>query len=103
MRSAAPDIGKAFGTMFRSLMGEGALSVREKELIALGIGMALRCDECVHSHLETAISAGATREQILEMAGVVVMMQGGPAYVKVPMLLEALEELEQRAQLAGSG
>lgn len=103
MKGAAPDIGRAFGTMFRSLMGEGALSVREKELIALAIGMAMRCDECVHSHLEKAIAAGATREQVLEMAGVVVVMQGGPGYVKVPLLLEAIEELEQRAELAGSG
>lgn len=96
MKSAAPEIGRGFGTMFQKLMGQGALSVREKELIALAIGLALRCDECVYAHLEKALMAGATREQIIEMAGVVVVMQGGPGYVHVPMLLEAIDVVERR-------
>ena len=93
MKAAAPDIGRGFGQMFGKLMGEGALSLREKELIALGISMALRCEPCIYSHLEKALKAGNTREQILELAGVVVTMQGGPGYVYVPKLLEALEAL----------
>jgi 4-carboxymuconolactone decarboxylase len=93
MKESTPETMRAFGTMFQKLMGEGALSVREKELIALAIGMAIRCEPCIYSHLEKAIEAGATREQIIEMAGVVVTMQGGPGYVYVPKLLEALEAL----------
>jgi len=97
MKKAAPDIGLGFGGMYGKLMDEGALSVREKELIALGIGLAIRCDECVYAHLEKALQAGATREQVIEMAGVVVTMQGGPAYVHVPMLIEAMDALEGAA------
>ncbi len=93
MRDEAPDTVRAFGTMFQKLMGEGALSVREKELIALAIGMALRCEPCIYSHAEKAAKAGATREQIMEMAGVVVMMQGGPGYVYMPKLIDALDAL----------
>lgn len=93
MREAAPDIVKGFGGMFQKLMGDGALSVREKELIALAIGMAIRCEPCIYSHAEKAVKAGATREQIVEMAGVVVTMQGGPAYVYVPKLLDAIDAL----------
>ncbi|MGE0480838.1 MAG: carboxymuconolactone decarboxylase family protein [Phycisphaerae bacterium] len=100
MKQAAPDIGRAFGGMFQKLMGEGALSVREKELLALAIGTALRCEPCIYAHLEKALHAGATREQILELAGVVVMMQGGPGYVYVPKLVEALDELERRTAAA---
>ena len=93
MKQAAPAIGTAFGGMFQKLMGDGALSVREKELIALAIGMAVRCEPCVYAHVEKAVKAGATREQLLEMAGVVVVMQGGPGYVHVPELLEAMDAL----------
>jgi len=93
MKEAAPDIAGAFGGMFQKLMGEGALSVREKELIAVGIGLALRCEECVYAHVEKAAKAGATRAQLIEAAGVVVMMQGGPGYVHMPMLVEALNAL----------
>ena len=93
MKAQAPDIGKGFGAMYARLMGDGALSLREKELIALGIGMAVRCEPCVYAHVEKAVQAGATREQLLETAGVVVTMQGGPGYVYVPALLEAMDAL----------
>ena len=93
MKSQAPEIGKAFGGMYVKLMGNGALSAREKELIALGIGMAIRCEPCVYAHLEKAVKEGATREQLIEAAGVVVAMQGGPGYVHVPGLLEAMKAL----------
>lgn len=94
MKAQAPVIGQAFGGMFQKLMGEGALSVREKELIALAIGMATRCEPCVYAHAQKAVEAGATREQLIEMAGVVVVMQGGPGYVHVPELLEAMAALD---------
>ena len=93
MHTQAPDLSTGFGTMFKKLMSEGALTVREKELIALGIAMALRCEPCIYSHVEKCLKSGATREQIIELAGVVVTMQGGPAYVYTPKLLEALDAL----------
>ncbi|MDX9911407.1 MAG: carboxymuconolactone decarboxylase family protein [Phycisphaerales bacterium] len=93
MKAQAPAIAQGFGAMFQRLMGEGALSVREKELIAAAIGLATRCEPCVYAHVEKAVKAGATREQLLEMAGVVVVMQGGPGYVHVPELIDAMETL----------
>jgi AhpD family alkylhydroperoxidase len=93
MMAQAPDLSSGFGAMFGKLMGEGALSVREKELIALGIGMALRCEPCIYSHVQKCVKAGATRAQLIELAGVVVTMQGGPGYVYTPKLLEALDAL----------
>lgn len=93
MKRQAPDIAAGFGGMYQRLMGEGALSIREKELLALAIGMAIRCEPCVFAHVEKAVKAGATREQLIETAGVVVAMQGGPGYVHVPELLDAMEAL----------
>ncbi len=72
-------------------MKEGALSVREKELIALGIGLAVRCVPCINLHVEKCITAGATAAQILEAAGAAVMMQGGPSFTHVPEVVRALE------------
>ena len=76
-------------------MKEGSLSVAQKELIALGIGLALRCDPCVYAHVQKAKQAGASREQIIETAGVAVMMQGGPTYTYLPKLIEAVDALEE--------
>jgi 4-carboxymuconolactone decarboxylase len=93
-KAAAPDLVKAFGGLFQTVMKDAALTVREKELIALGIGLAVRCDGCIYAHVQKALKAGASREQVLETAGVAVMMQGGPTYTYLPKVVEALEALE---------
>lgn len=97
LKEIAPDIARGFGGMFQAVMKEGALSVREKELIALGIGLAVRCMPCINLHVKKCLDAGATREQIIEAAGVTVMMQGGPSFTHVPEVLRALDHLEGAA------
>ncbi len=94
MKEEAPDVARAFGAFFQALMKEGALSVREKELIALGAALTTRCAPCINLHVKKCLEAGATRAQILEAAGVIVMMQGGPGYTHVPEVIAALDHLE---------
>jgi AhpD family alkylhydroperoxidase len=93
IKEQAPDIARGFGGFYQTIMKEGALSLREKELIALALGVATRCTACIDLHVQGCLKAGATREQVLEATGVAVMMQGGPAYTYVPEVLRALEEL----------
>lgn len=90
LRSQAPDVAKAFGGMHHALMQPGALSKREKELIATAVGLAQGCTGCIHIHAVEAVKAGASREQVIEAAGVGVMMGGGPAFVHLPEVLRAL-------------
>lgn len=97
-KQRAPEIGKAFGPFFQGLMKEGALSVKHKELIAVGIAVATRCQPCIYSHVEKSLKAGATGAEIMEAAGVAVMMGGGPAYVYAPVVAAALDHLESTAQ-----
>jgi len=94
MRENIPETMQAFGGLFQATMKEGALSIREKELIAMAIGLALRCGPCINLHVQKCLNAGASREQILEAAGVAVTMQGGPSYTHVPLVIEALDHLE---------
>lgn len=93
-KASATDAAKGFGALYQSVMKPGALNVREKELVAVGIGIALRCEPCIYVHLEKALKAGATREQLMEAAGVAVMMQGGPGYTYLPVVVEALDALD---------
>jgi AhpD family alkylhydroperoxidase len=95
LKDQAPDIARGFGGFYQTVMKEGALSVREKELIAMAIGLAQRCTPCINLHVQGCVKAGATREQILEAAGVAVMMHGGPAYTHVPEVIAALEHLQK--------
>lgn len=94
-KQALPDTIKGFGGLFQAVMKEGALKTKEKELIALGIAVAQRCGPCINLHVQKSLEAGNTREQILEAAGVAVVMQGGPAFTHLPQVLEALEALGQ--------
>jgi AhpD family alkylhydroperoxidase len=95
VKQLAPHVLRGFGGLFQTMMAEGALSVREKELIALGIAVAEACVPCLNLHVEKCRSAGATPEQILEAAGVSVMMRGGPAFTHVPEVIRALEHLQE--------
>ena len=93
MLKLMPDAIKGFGGMFQSIMKDGALSLKEKELIALAVGLAVRCEPCIILHVQKCLDAGANKEEILEAASVVIMMQGGPSYTHVPKVIEALETL----------
>lgn len=101
-KTRAPDAARGFGTMFASIMKDGALTLREKELIALGIAIALRCENCIYAHVEKCFKAGVTGDQVMDAAAVAVMMQGGPGYVYLPKVLEAVEHFE-RQQHGGAG
>lgn len=97
-KAKAPEIGKAFGPFFQGLMkdgGEGGLSVKSKELIALAIGIAVRCEACIYTHVEKCLKAGATHKEITDAAGVAVMMGGGPVYTYTSIVAAALEHFDR--------
>jgi AhpD family alkylhydroperoxidase len=91
VKAMAPDAVAGFGGLFGKVMKDGALSLREKELIALGMGIVLRCLPCIRLHVQKCIETGATKEQIMEVASVAVVMQGGPALTHIAEVIEALE------------
>lgn len=95
-KAMAPDIGRAFGPFFRDLMKDGALASKDKELIALGIGIAQRCEACIYTHVEKCLKAGASEAEIMEAAGVAVMMGGGPVYTYLAVVAEAVKACEER-------
>jgi len=74
----APELGK-FAEYIHAAEAPGALETKLKELISLGIAVAVRCEPCIMWHTEAAINAGATEEEILDVIKVAVCMGGGPA------------------------
>ena len=83
-----------FVRLHKEATAPGALSPKFKELIALGIGIAVRCESCVAYHVHDALRAGATRAEILEVLGVAMLMGGGPAAMYACDALEALDQFE---------
>lgn len=89
---AAPGVMGAFAKLHTESIAAGELSAKHKELIALAIGIAARCDGCVAYHVHDALRAGASRQEIVETIGVAIMMGGGPALVYGCDALEALDQ-----------
>lgn len=95
MSKEIPSVMNAFGKLHKANGSEGALSVKTKELIALGIAITVRCDGCIAFHVHDALQAKATKEEILETIGVAILMGGGPSVMYGCEAMEALEQFEK--------
>lgn len=83
---------KGFRDLHNSALENGALSTKDKELIALAIGVSKQCNDCIGFHVKAAIAAGATREEVAETVNVCVVMNGGPGYMYGVKALEAFNQ-----------
>jgi AhpD family alkylhydroperoxidase len=83
-----------FASLHKAATTGGTLDTKTKELIALGIAVAERCESCIPFHVHDALTAGATHAEILDALGVAVMMGGGPATMYACDALTALEQFE---------
>jgi len=83
-----------FGNLHKAATAGGALDTKNKELIALGIAVAIRCDSCIGFHVHAALAAGAARAEVLDALGVAVLMGGGPAAMYACDALTALDQFE---------
>ena len=94
LREQIPDVVGAYASMQRAAMGEGALSAKVKELIALAVAVTRECDGCIAAHAKGAARHGATEEEVAETLGVVILLNGGPGTVWGPRALAAFKEME---------
>ncbi len=89
-----PDVAKSFYDLHDTIVNkEGELSIKEKEFVAIGIAVSTRCKYCIYFHTARAMQNGATEEEIMEAASIAVYMGGGPAFVHIKYVIDALEEL----------
>ncbi len=72
---------------------DGALSRKQKELIALGIGVITDCESCMQWHMEQAVQAGASQQEVVEAIEVAIEMGVVPATVHARFALEVMENL----------
>jgi AhpD family alkylhydroperoxidase len=86
-----PDIAHGFAALQKSVMQDGRIGAREKELIAVGISVGLRCVPCIYAHTRAALKLGAAPEEIMEAAAVAILMAGGPGMAHVVEVLKAID------------
>ena len=84
---------RAFLEMEKVTFCDGALSRKNKELIAAAIGVVTNCESCMQWHIDQAAAAGATMREVLEAVEVGIEMGGGPATVSARFALEVMERI----------
>lgn len=95
LRSGAPAVMKSFSELGHAAMADGALTKKTKELMALALGVAARCDPCIGYHVQALVKLGATRQELDETLGVAVYMGGGPSLMYAAHAIEAFEEFSR--------
>ena len=98
LKRSAPGPMQAFSEMGKAALEPGALDTRTKELIALAISVAVRCDPCVTYHSSAAQRAGATRDEVAEAMGIAVYMGAGPSAMYAAQALEAFDQWDEKAK-----
>lgn len=85
---------EAFGRLQQATFRDGALDVKTKELIALGIAIAGACDGCMAWHNAALRRIGASRAEIAEVAGVAIEMGGGMALYSAAKALAGFDQFD---------
>jgi AhpD family alkylhydroperoxidase len=75
----APDAMKAFWAFDKAAFAEGALTAREKQLIAVAVALTTQCPYCIELHNKAAREAGADDAQLAEAAMVAAAIRAGGA------------------------
>ncbi len=92
LNKAIPEVTRGFGAVSKAVKIDGALDLTTKELVAIGIAVASRCEPCITFHVEALIAAGGSREELAEALGMAVQMGGGPSLMYSAKALECFDE-----------
>ncbi|WP_234730357.1 carboxymuconolactone decarboxylase family protein [Acidocella facilis] len=97
LRQGAPEAMKGFAALAQGAHAGTALDQKTKELIALAIGVATRCQPCIAYHAQAAGKHGASRAEVLETMGMAIYMGAGPSAMYAAQALEAFDQLNPPA------
>ena len=100
LRKDIPETMQGFSALARAATSDGALDKKTKELIALAIGIATRCDGCIGFHTEALAKLGATRQEVEEALGTAVYMGGGPSLMYAADAIAAFEQFQRELSFA---
>lgn len=92
LRHAVPEAWEGFLALHAAALADGELPASLKEAVALAISVVKRCDGCIAYHAKAAAKAGARPEEVAEVLGVALLMDGGTASVYAPRAWEAYQE-----------
>ncbi len=86
-------MGKKFFDYYGEVMKEGALTEREKALIALAVSHALQCPYCIDAYTSTCMQKGCDEEQMMEAVHVAATMKAGITLVYSTQMMKHIDKM----------
>lgn len=86
---------KRFFALDHQAYEDGALPAKTKEMLGLAASLVLRCDDCIGYHIDQCLGAGVTREELLEVFSIGLIVGGS---IVIPHLRRAFSHIEQSAE-----
>jgi alkylhydroperoxidase/carboxymuconolactone decarboxylase family protein len=77
----APELWKKFSDWYGAVFAEGALTEREKCLIALAVAHAVQCPYCIDAYTQASLEKGSNLDQMTEAVHVASAIRGGASLV----------------------
>jgi 4-carboxymuconolactone decarboxylase len=88
-----PDLAEKFFAWYNAVFQEGALSQREKALIALGVAHAVQCPYCIDAYTRSCLEQGSNMDQMTEAVHVAAAIRGGASLVHGVLMRKIADRL----------
>jgi 4-carboxymuconolactone decarboxylase len=90
--AASPELARRFFDFYGAVFEEGALTQREKALIALAVAHTVQCPYCIEAYTNESLSKGADLEQMTEAVFVATAIRGGASLVHGMQMIETVKK-----------
>lgn len=87
------ELGNKFFDWYGEVFKEGALSAREKSLIALAVSHVVQCPYCIDAYSKDGLQRGFTKEEMMEAVHVAGAIRGGATMVHAVQTMNKVEKL----------
>jgi alkylhydroperoxidase/carboxymuconolactone decarboxylase family protein len=98
MGKDAPELWEKFLAWYTAVFAEGALTEREKALIALAVSHAVQCPYCIDAYTTGSLEKGATPEQMTEAVHVASAIRGGASLVHAVQMRNKIDKIGCRSR-----
>ncbi len=88
-----PELGKKFFEYYQSVFQKGALSEREKSLIALAVAHTIQCPYCIDAYTNDGLERGIEKEEMMEAVHVAGAIRGGASLIHTVQAMKIYNKL----------
>jgi alkylhydroperoxidase/carboxymuconolactone decarboxylase family protein len=87
------DVADKFFAWYGEVFKDGALSAKEKSLIALAVAHAVQCPYCIDAYSSDAYQKGYSEAQMMEAVHVAASIRGGATLVHGVQMMNKVREI----------